>query len=378
MIIAFRQLLRISGALGLTVAAATAVPSAPGDGLAVVKGELKQWRKVALDLAGAAGAFSIAWFNPCDGGELRHGPQVKGGAVVPLAAPDSEDWLAVVRPAHPSLAVGPTPESVVRGFGDKLYVTLMGTVRKPGDGDGKIVVVDGDQVRDFATGLDDPKGIVFVGGRLITTDFDKVLAFDAQGRPTVLAGPDAFPIPPRFLNDVAVEAGGRSVLVTDMGDLASMNSAPGVFWPLDSPEAEDRPPFGRVYRITLDGKVTVVIDHDPVMPNPNGVDALADGRILVADFFRGTLLEWNAGQWREIAAGHRSGDGIVHDASGSLYLSEVRTGHVWHIRADSGEKRLLATLQSAADHILDERDGKTQLIVPDSKAGRLVFIPLSP
>lgn len=339
---------------------------------------LPQGGEATLDLAGAAGAFSIAWFNPREGGELRHGPQVTGGAAVSLAAPDSEDWLAVLRPAHPSLAVGATPESVVRGFEDKLYVTLMGTVRKPGDGDGKIVVVDGDQVSDNATGFDDPKGIVFLGGRLITADFDKVWMFDAQGKRTLLAGPDAFPVPPRFLNDVAVEAGGRSILVTDMGDLPSMNSAPGVFWPLDSEEAKNRPPFGRVYRITLDGVVSVAIDFDPSMPNPNGVDALADGRILVAEFFRGMLLEWNAGQWREITAGHRSGDGIVHDAAGNLYLTEVRTGHVWHIRADSGEKRLLATLPSAADHILDKRDGKTHLLVPDSKAGRLVFIPLSP
>lgn len=299
------------------------------------------------------------------------------GAAATLTAPSTEDWLAVVRPLHQSLAVGATPESVVRGFDGKLYVTLMGTVRKPGDGDGKIVVVDGDEVRDFATGLDDPKGIVFAGGRLITTDFNQVLAFDAQGQRTVLAGPDAFPVPPRFLNDVAVEAGGRSILVTDMGETATMTSSTGVFWPLDSEEAKKRQPFGRVYRITLDGKVSVAIDHDPAMPNPNGVDALADGRILVADFFRGTLLEWSAGRWREITGGHRSGDGIVHDAAGNLYLSEVRTGHVWHIRADTGEKRLLATLQSAADHLLEVRDGQARLIVPDSKAGRLVFIPLS-
>jgi gluconolactonase len=300
-----------------------------------------------------------------------------GAATATLTAPSSEDWLAVVRPLHPSLAVGATPESVVRGFDGKLYVTLMGTVRQPGDGDGKIVVVDVDKVSDFASGLDDPKGIVFAGGRLITTDFDKVLAFDAQGKRTVLAGPDAFPIPPHFLNDVAVEADGRTILVTDMGETATMTSSTGVFWPLDIEEAKKRQPFGRVYRITLDGKVSVAIDHDPAMPNPNGVDALADGRILVADFFRGTLLEWSAGRWREITGGHRSGDGIVHDDAGNLYLSEVRSGHVWHIRADTGEKRLLATLQSAADHILDVSDGRARLIVPDSKAGRLVFMPLS-
>jgi hypothetical protein len=52
----------------------------------------------------------------------------------------------------------------------------------------------------------------------------------------------------------------------------------------------------------------------------------------------------------------------------------VRTGRVWQIKAETGEKRLLATLESAADLIFDEK--KQELIVPDTKAGRLVFIPV--
>lgn len=277
-------------------------------------------------------------------------------------------------PAFRSLNVGATPESVVPGFDGKLFVTLMGTKREKGDGDGKIVVVDGDKVTTFTEGLDDPKGIVFVDGRLITTDFDKVWAVDAKGVKTLLAGPAAFPKPPLFLNDVVVEAGGRSLLVTDMGDLAAMNGSPGVMWPLDSAQAKALPPLGRVYRLTLDGKVSVAIDHAPGMPDPNGVDALADGTILVGEFFRGTLLEWKAGKWRTISDDHRSIDGIVHDNAGNLYVTEVRTGRVWHVKAATGEKHLLATLQSAADLYLD--GARSQLVVPDSKAGQLVYIPL--
>jgi sugar lactone lactonase YvrE len=129
-----------------------------------------------------------------------------------------------------------------------------------------------------------------------------------------------------------------------------------------------------VYRVTLDGKVSVAVDRAPEFPNPNGVDVLGDGTILIAEFFRGTLLEWKSGRWRVISSDHRSGDGIVHDDAGNLYLTEVRTGRVWHIKSATGEKRLLAKLQSAADLILDGPNH--QLIVPDSKAGLLVFIPL--
>jgi sugar lactone lactonase YvrE len=273
-----------------------------------------------------------------------------------------------------TLAVGATPESVVRGFDGKLYVTLMGTKREKGDGDGGVVMVDGDKVMPFTSGLDDPKGIVFAGGKLITTDFDTVWSIDGKGEKTALAAPSAFPKPPLFLNDVAVEPGGKSILVTEMGDLKAMFAADGSFLPLESEEAKNLPPLGRLYRIGLDGQVSVVIDHAPEFPNPNGVDILADGTILIAEFFRGTLMEWKTGKWRKISEDHRSGDGIVNDGKGNLYLTEVRTGRVWHVRADTGERKLLATLQSAADLILDGE--KRQLIVPDSKAGLLVFIPL--
>lgn len=276
--------------------------------------------------------------------------------------------------AFRSLAVGATPESVVQGFDGKLYVTLMGTKREKGDGDGSIVRIDGNKVTTFTEGLDDPKGIVFIGGKLITTDFDTVWAINEKGEKIALASPAAFPKPPLFLNDVAVDPDGKSILVTEMGDLKAMFNPEGKFWPLDTDEAKKLPPLGRLYRITLDGKVSVVIDHAAEFPNPNGVDVLADGTILIAEFFGGTLLEWKSGTWRTISSDHRSGDGIVHDAAGNLYLTEVKTGNVWHIKAANGEKKLMTTLQSAADLILDEPN--RQLIVPDSKAGLLVFIPL--
>ena len=290
---------------------------------------------------------------------------------VPISAIPPE----FAEPSFRSLAVGATPESVVKGYDGKLYATLMGVQQKKGDGDGRIVMIDGDKVTSFVKGLDDPKGIVFAGGKLITTDHDTVWAIDRDGNKTTLAAPAAFPKPPVFLNDVAVEPGGKSILVTDMGDLKAMFAPDGSLWPLASSEAANLPSLGRLYRITLDGKVSVAIDHAPEFPNPNGVDVLADGTILIAEFFRGTLLEWKSGKWRRISEDHRSGDGIVNDGKGNLYLTEVLSGRVWHINAATGGKKLLATLQSAADLILDEKN--RQLIVPDSKAGQLVYIPLN-
>ncbi|MFM7742602.1 MAG: gluconolaconase, partial [Verrucomicrobiota bacterium] len=73
--------------------------------------------------------------------------------------------------------------------------------------------------------------------------------------------------------------------------------------------------------------------------------------------------------------GHRSGDGIVHDSKGRFYVSEVMTGRVTRYEADgSGQTELGQGLKAAADHYLDEKAGV--LIVPDSKAGELVFLAL--
>jgi gluconolactonase len=275
-----------------------------------------------------------------------------------------------------SLDVGKTPESAVHGFGGKLYVTLMGETKTRGDGDGKIVVVDQGKVEVFVEGLNDPKGIVFVGGKLITTDLDRLWAIDEKGNKTLFAGPDAFLKTPMFLNDIAVDPSGTSILVTDMGDLPAMFSPEGKLWPLDSEQAKTIKAHGRVYRVGMDGKVTVEIDHSPKMPNPNGVHVLKDGTILVAEFFLGTLMSWKNGEWKQLSDDHRSGDGIVNDAKGNLYLTEVKTGRVWKIPADGGKKQLLTTLESAADLIIDDKD--QFLTVPDSKAGKLVYVPIVP
>jgi len=282
---------------------------------------------------------------------------------------------AMVIPVQRNLAVGATPESVTKGFDGKYFVTLMGTSRKLGDGDGKIAQVDGDKVTILAEGLDDPKGIVFVGDRLITADFDKVWSIDAKGQKTLLAGPAAFPTAPTFLNDVVVSPDKQSVLITDMGAVTKMRGADGKLFAIDSPEHKAIPVLARVFRVTLDGKVTEVIAPNPIMLNPNGIDVLADGRIRIAEFFLGNVLEYKDGAFKTIAKGHRSGDGIVHDSKGRFYVSEVMTGRVTRYEADgSAPKELGQGLKAAADHCLDEKAGV--LIVPDSKAGELVFLAL--
>jgi sugar lactone lactonase YvrE len=250
----------------------------------------------------------------------------------------------------------------------------MGARREKGDGDGTIAAVDGNNVTMFATGFDDPKGIVFTGDWLITADFDRVWAVDSAGRKKLLAGPDLFPTPPPFLNDVTVERAGQAVLVTDMGARDRMLEAPGKLWPLDSDAARSLPILGRVYRVTLDGRVSVAIDHAREIAVPNGITVGPDGCLYVVDTFFGTVCSWREGVWRRIGDDFRGADGIVHDGTGHLYVSEAFSGRVWRVRVADGHRELLATLRSAADLILDA--SRRQLVIPNTRAGELAFLPL--
>ncbi len=282
---------------------------------------------------------------------------------------------AIATAGQETLEIGASPESLTRGFDGKLFVSMMGGNRGENDGDGKILKLDGKDISLFCDGMNDPKGIVLLGDYLVTTDLRKVWKIDKMGKKEVLAAPEDFPNPSIFLNDVALSPDGKSVLVTEMGEKDKMFDADGNFWPIDSEGAKALPALGRVYRIDLAGKVTEVISANSEMPCPNGVDVLDDGTIRVAEFFTGNILERTGEKWKTIADGHRSADAIVHDSKGRFYVSEVKTGRVTRYEADgTGQTELGEGLESAADMIVDEENGK--LIVPDTKAGKLVFIDL--
>jgi hypothetical protein len=271
------------------------------------------------------------------------------------------------------VAVGTRPESVTRGFGGKLFVTVMNDGKTPGDG--VVKVLEGEQARDFATGLDEPKGICFTGKHLVTTDLKKVWRIDAKGDKSVLADESAFPHPVSYLNDTACEPGGKAVYVTDMGANTKMRDAQNNLWPLDSPEARALPALGRVYRIGLDGKVTLALDTSDDMKCPNGVSVPAKGRLLVGEFFHGNLLEARGKTITVLATGYRGADAIEQDRKGNIYVSSWQQGKVWRFdRRGKNEALLLEGLQSAADFYLDEKAG--QLVVPDMKAGTLTFLPI--
>lgn len=271
-----------------------------------------------------------------------------------------------------TIQIGNRPESVTKGFGGHYYATVMG---EPGPGDAAVKVIRGDKIEVFASGMDEPKGIAFVGNHLITTDLKRVWKIDQHGHKSVLADEKDFPHAVSYLNDTAAMPNGKGVFVTDMGARDKMNGPDGL-WPLGSDEAKALPHIGRIYSIGLNGRVRLVVDASRDMACPNGVSAPDDKTLLIAEFFHGNLLQHRGKRTTILNSGFRGADAIERNRKGEIFVSSWTQGKVWKLDPDGKNPKVLVEgLQSAADFYLDEP--ANQLILPDMKAGTLIFVPLN-
>lgn len=247
-----------------------------------------------------------------------------------------------------------TPESVASGPDGRVYVSEIAEFGK--DGDGQISVVDGDgQLKVFATGMDDPKGIVFVGKDLYVADKTRVLKVAPDGKWEVFAAADAFPIKPQFLNDLAADGLGN-IYVSDSGDLNK---------------------GGAIFRINKHGKVATIVDSsNPLVLAPNGLLLGAHGSLLEVDFASGTLysIKLKTGEMTKVAEGFGGGDGLLRAPNGMLYLSDWKNGRVFSVDKKGNVKQIKDGFKSAADIGLSP--DRKSIIVPDMKAGELVWLPL--
>jgi hypothetical protein len=279
-------------------------------------------------------------------------------------------------PAAPSeLSVGQRPESVTRGFGGRLYVSVQ-NAEGMGD-DGEIKMVDGTTVTSFVGGMKEPKGIAFVNNYLVVTDVTRVWKVDSAGVKTVLAEGAAFPSPVVFLNDAAPEPGDQAVFVSEMGQIAKAFKD-GQLVGTTSAEATQIMPEARLYRITVPaGQVTVAVDKSQDMLLLNGVAAPASGRLLLAEFFFGNIMERTGTTMTTLATGYRGADGIEQDEQGNIFVSSYTQGKVWKLdRAGKNEQVILdgRGFGSTADHYLDLTNKR--LVIPDTGKGTLIYLSI--
>jgi glucose/arabinose dehydrogenase len=262
------------------------------------------------------------------------------------------------------------PESVCLGKDGRIYVTEIGESGK--DGDGQLsVIVDG-KATPFATGLDDPKGVVFFQNAFYLTDKTRVVKVSEEGRATTFADADQFPTKPQFLNDIAVDPESGTLFVSDSGDLKGTG--------------------GAVFSINVkSGKTGLVVDAKslPDFNTPNGLALDGGGpvgngpmfggaasHLLLADFGSGVLYRIKLADKsaQKIADGFDGADALTWDQYGRLFITSWKTGKVWGIPRP-GQKAVLLSdkFKHAADTCLDAT-GRF-LLVPDMEAGTLTALP---
>jgi sugar lactone lactonase YvrE len=285
------------------------------------------------------------------------------------------------------------PESITRGWGGRLYVSIQGPSADAATLDGEIVEVDAKTgaITPFVPPgqkLANPRGLAFTGQWLVVTDTTNVWKIDEAGHVSLAAEPASYPFPPIFFNDAAPEKGGHAVYVSEMGPGRAVQRDPaGNLWPTDSTQAEDIPTGARVYRIALeDGRVTNVFTPTRKILITNGIteSKREPGHLLAVDFFHGSVVDVDvaADTKRLLATGpFRGADGIEQAQDGTLYVSSYENGKVWRMDARGENVQKLFDLasdlgttgrQTLADLALDE--GAGLLYVPDTLGGRIIVL----
>ncbi|WP_020473733.1 PQQ-dependent sugar dehydrogenase [Zavarzinella formosa] len=271
------------------------------------------------------------------------------------------------------------PESIAVSSDGRTFVSLIGEFDK--DGDGSVGLLKGDKVEPFAEGFDDPKGLVAYQQWLFVADKTRVRRINLKsGKADIYADTKDFPIPPLFLNDLAIDEEGN-LYISDSGDRKGGGGAifriAGNFPKRPKPGEPLKkydPDAPRVVTVVAEAKTA------PYLKTPNGLLLDSQFHLLVVDFASGDLhrLKLADGTVEKVADGFKGGDGLCFDQNGRLYITSWSEGKVWSIPRP-GEKPVLMAegFKSAADLCLDNANDQ-QLLVPDMLAGTITALPSQP
>jgi len=244
-----------------------------------------------------------------------------------------------------------SPESVAQDAKGDIYVSEIGEFNK--DGDGKItrISIDG-KLSIFASGMDDPKGITFIGKSLYVTDKNRVLKVEPDGKWTVFGSTMAFPQTPVFLNDITSDEAGN-LYVSDSGNLKS---------------------GGAIYKIAQNKKITLVLDENtPEILAPNGLWIIKND-LYEVDFSSGILYKINLKNKSisKIAEGFGGGDGLIRSGN-NFFVSDWKNGKIFKVQGS--KVSLYKDGFTAAADIALSYDNKS-IMTPDMKAGSITFVPI--
>jgi len=250
------------------------------------------------------------------------------------------------------------PESIAIGPGGKVYVSETGEYEKANDG--YISVLEGNKLRRFATGLDDPHGIKWFKDHLFVSDnMGFVWRIDAQGNVERFVDATDFPRKVTNFNDIEIDPQGN-LYISDSGDWEGGG--------------------GAIYRISQDKKITPVItqDDDVKVVSPNGL--LMDGadKLLEVDYTTGILfrVDLKGKSMEKVAGGFGASDGLVRDAGGRLLITDYAGHRVFVLAKPDAKPQEIKVngIESSADLAISP-DGMS-LIIPDMGGGKLAILPM--
>jgi len=242
------------------------------------------------------------------------------------------------------------PESVAEGPDGSVYVSEIG--ERDIDKDGKISKINRDgSIETVASGLFDPKGIVFYKEKLYVTDRDVVIEVDLDGTWQVYAGTMLFPKVPVFFNDIDVSNNG-TLYVSDSGDFNES---------------------GFIFEVKQSGEIDLLFEGNNLVKAPNGILVIDNSKLLIVDW-AGDLLEGDliSQDIKKLGEGFQGGDGLAIN-NNTIYISSWTKGIVYSFK--NGITKIIADGFEAAADIALVRDNKV-LVVPDMEAGTVTFIDI--
>ncbi len=253
-----------------------------------------------------------------------------------------------------------TPESVKYDADQDLYfVTNINGNPSAKDGNGWIARVRPDSgltnfgidtlVRGGARGatLNAPKGMAIVGDTLWVADIDAVRGFNRRtGAPTRTVSFTAMSA--TFLNDIAAGSDG-TIYITDTGIRFNPDGSMGT------------PGKQRIFRFKGSDAPAVAIENDS-LGNPNGI-TMQGSRFIVAPFSANAIYGWEPGGATRttIATGPGQFDGVEALADGRILVSSWADSSI-HVVQNGAMRKLIGGVEAPADIGYDSK--RNAVLIP--------------
>jgi len=295
----------------------------------------------------AALAFAL---SACGGGDSGYADPAAGETMSPTEITVSAVGLS-------------TPESVLHDTANDVYLVsnINGTpLDKDGNGfisrlspDGEVLALKWIDGEAEGVTLNAPKGMAIQGGMLYVTDIDCIRMFDlATGGPAGEMCIDEA----SFLNDIAPHPEG-GVVFTDTGRDAAFE-----------PTGTDA-----VYHLSGDQYAPVAADAN--LGGPNGV-AFRNGDLVMVSFFGGEIFDVGDDGAEPLYPAVEGGqfDGVEALADGRLLVSDWGSSCVYVVDTDGSRTCLVENVESPADIGIDRT--RNRVLIPLFGANEVWIRPI--